>query len=306
MLRLSALTALVLALVPAALAQGSTPLPPGVAVVSRAEWGGPPPVLAMIPQVPHALTIHHTATLQRPERDPAETLRALYDFSVSSDTLDDGRPKRPWADTPYHFYIVPDGTVLEARDVAYEGDTNTRYDLSGHVLIVVEGNFEEEEPTGAQMASLLTLSEAVAAQWGIGPEAVGGHGDRAAGQTACPGEALEARLGDVRAAVRRGALQSLAGTWTVDLRPTPDAETYAQPFVVTVGADGALAGTFYGSEILDGHVNADWDALHFAFTTADGGGTYRHEGRVVGGHLEGTSYAPHREFLSVWTATRAD
>lgn len=287
-------------------AQDSTPLPPGVVVVSRADWGGPPPVLPMIPQVPRALTVHHTAGTQRPDRPAAETLQALYDFSVSADTLGDGRPKRPWADVPYHFYIAPDGSILEARDVAFEGDTNTRYDLSGHVLVVVEGNFEEETPTDAQVASLLALSEALAAQWGFGPEAVGGHADRAPGQTVCPGDALEARLGDVRMAVRRGALRSLAGAWTVDLRPTPDAEAYAQPFVVEVGDDGALSGSFYGAEILDGRVNAAWGSLHFAFTTADGGGTYWHEGRVAGGRLEGTTYAPHRNLLAVWTAERTE
>lgn len=283
-----------------------TPLPDGVEVVAREAWGGPPPTAPMIPQTPRALTVHHTATPQRPDRPPAETLRALYEFSISDDTLGDGRPKAPWADVPYHFYIAPDGTVLEARDVAYEGDTNTRYDLSGHVLVVVEGNFEEEAPTDAQLGSLLALSEALSAQWGFGPEAVGGHADRAPGQTVCPGDALEARLGEVRAAVRRGALRSLAGTWTVDLRPTPEAEPYARPFVADVGADGALTGSFYGSEILDGRVDAGWGALHFAFTTADDGGTYRHAGRVVGGRVEGTSYAPHRGLLSVWTATRTE
>ncbi|MEM1117842.1 MAG: peptidoglycan recognition family protein [Bacteroidota bacterium] len=288
-------------------AQESTPLPPGVAVVSRAEWGGPPPALPMIPQVPHVLTVHHTATPQRPDRDPAETLQALYAFSVSDGPLGDGRPKRPWADVPYHFYIAPGGAILEARDVAFEGDTNTRYDLSGHVLIVLEGNFDVEQPTEAQLSSLFSLSEALAAQWGFGPEAVGGHADRAPGQTACPGDALEARLGDVRAAVRRGAFQSLSGAWTLDLRPIPDADVVTYPFDVAVDADGALTGSFYGAEILDGRVNAEWNALHLAFTTSDraaDGGILRHEARVVGGRLEGTTYAPHRDALWVWTATR--
>ena len=306
MVRLAVLAVALAASGRAQTASERTPLPPGVEVVPREGWNGPPPAGPMIPQTPHLLTVHHSGTPQHPERTPAETVRALYDFSVSSDTLGDGRPKRPWPDVPYHFYISPDGTILEARDVAFEGDTNTRYDLSGHVLIVVEGNFEVETPTDAQMASLLALSEAVAAQWGFGPTSVGGHGDRAPGQTDCPGDALEARLGDVRDAVGRGALRSLAGAWSVDLRPTPGADAYAQPFVVEVGDDGALSGTFYGSEILDGRVNADWDALDFAFTTADGGGTYHHEGRVVGGHLEGTTYAPYRDLLAVWTASRTE
>lgn len=287
-------------------AQDQTPLPEGVEIVTRAAWGGGEPIAPMIPQTPQALTIHHSGTPMAPDRPPAETLRALYEFSINDDTLADGRPKKPWADVPYHFYISPDGTILEARDVAYEGDTNTRYDLSDQALVVVEGNFEIEEPTEAQMASLLALSEALARQWGFGPTSVAGHRDRAPSQTVCPGDALEARFPEIREAVSRGALQSLTGTWTLDLRPTPDAEPSPQPFVVAVDDDGALTGTFNGSEIRDGRVNATWDGLRFSFTTTDGAWTYTTQGVVRGGRLEGTTYAPHRNLLSVWTATRAE
>lgn len=283
-----------------------TPLPPGVDIVPREAWGGAAPVLPMILQTPRALTIHHSGALMNADRDPSETVRALYAFSISSDTLGDGRPKKPWADIPYHFYIAPDGSILEARDVAFLGDTNTRYDLSGQVQVVVEGNFDEEEPTGAQMASLLALSAALAEQWGFGPGTVAGHGDRAPEQTVCPGDALEARFPEVRDAVRASALRALEGTWSVKLRASPDAEPYLQPFVVRIGDDGALSGSFYGSEILDGRATADGDALRFALTTRDAGGAYQTQGRVVGGRLEGTTYAPHRDLLSVWTAVRAE
>ncbi len=296
--------ALLLAL-PAA-AQDRTPLPAGVEIVSRDGWGGPPPVAPMIPQRPHALTIHHSGTPQKPDAEPAATLRALYDFSISDDTLGDGRRKEPWPDVPYHFYIAPDGSTLEARDVAYEGDTNTRYDLSNQALVVVEGNFEIEEPTAAQMASLLALSEALARQWGFGPTSVAGHGDRAPGQTVCPGDALEARFPEIREAVARGARQSLAGTWTVDLPLTPNAAPDVRTLTVAVGEDGELAGTFGDAEIQSGQIDATQDGLHFGFTTSDSGGTSTTTGVVRGGRLEGTTVAPHRDLLAVWTATRAE
>ena len=305
-MRLLALTLVLAALPAVAQDAGRSALPGGVEIVSRSAWGGPAPIAPMIPQTPRALTIHHSGTPMRPDAAPAETLRALFDFSTSRDTLGNGHFKEPWADVPYHFYIAPDGTILEARDVAYEGDTNTRYDLSNQVLVVVEGNFEEEEPTAAQIASLLALSEALARQWGFGPTAVAGHRDRAPDQTVCPGDALEARFPEVRTAVARGARQSLDGAWTVDLRPTPDAEPYTQPFTATVGDDDTLTGTFYGSEIYNGRVNAAWDGLRFAFTTSDDAGTYTTSGVIRGGRLEGTTAAPHRNLLAVWTATRAE
>ena len=174
-------------------------LEPGTPFLSRADWGARPPTSDMVPQTPSRLTIHHTATPQQPDADPGQTLRNLQAFSQRADTLGDGRPKVAWADVPYHYYIVPNGTIVEARDPAFEGDSNTNYDLAGHVQVVLEGNFMEETPTPAQMRSLLALSRAIGERYRIGPEDVGGHGDRAGAQTLCPGDALEARLDEVRA-----------------------------------------------------------------------------------------------------------
>lgn len=183
--------------------QTALELPASVPYLSRADWNAKAPTVAMIPQTPSQLTIHHTATLQRPDADPRETLRNLQAFSQRADTLGNGKPKVAWADVPYHFYIAPNGTVLEARNPAYEGDTNTNYDLAGHIHVVLEGNFMEETPTDAQMRSLLAVSAAIGDRYGIGPDAVGGHGDRAVDQTLCPGDALEARLHEVRAVMPR-------------------------------------------------------------------------------------------------------
>ena len=199
MTRLLGLAVLSLALLSGCTSSREPPLdlPPTVPFLSRADWGALPPAFAMRPQTPSRLTIHHTATLQKPDAPPAQTLRALQAFSQRADTLGNGAPKVAWADVPYHYYITPDGTVVEARDPAYEGDSNTDYDLAGHVQVVLEGNFMEEAPTAAQMRSLLALSAAIGRRYRIGPDAVGGHRDRTA--TLCPGDALEARLDEVRA-----------------------------------------------------------------------------------------------------------
>ena len=183
----------------------TTPLRPlpGITLLTRAEWDARPPAGAMQRHTPRALTIHHTATPQRPDRDPRETLRALQRFSFSDETLADGTPKRAWPDVPYHYYIAPDGTVVEGRDVRFEGDTNTEYDTSGQVQIAVEGDFTEQEPTEAQVLSLIRLAASLSEAYGIPTSRVAGHRDRAVGQTLCPGNALEAHLPEVRAAMRR-------------------------------------------------------------------------------------------------------
>lgn len=96
----------------------------------------------------------------------------------------------------------------------------------------------------------------------------------------------------------------LVGTWTVDLRPTPDSDPYFQPFVVERVGDGTFAGRFYGAPFEGGLLNTSWGALHFAFTTADGRTEYHTSGVLEGGRLRGTTHAVSRGFLSVWTAER--
>ena len=97
---------------------------------------------------------------------------------------------------------------------------------------------------------------------------------------------------------------NLVGTWTVDLRPTPDAEPYLQTFVVISVSEKGFEGEFYGTPIEEGRLNLDWGAVRFAFVTADGSGSYHHAGILRDGWLEGTTHSLGRDFLAYWTATR--
>jgi hypothetical protein len=115
--------------------------------LSRAEWGAHPPVARMRTHRPVRITVHHSAVAQNPGRSTDDKLRGLQQFSQREDSLADGRRKPPWPDVPYHFYIAVDGTVAEGREWRYVGDSNTPYDPAGHLLVVVEGNFEAEQLT---------------------------------------------------------------------------------------------------------------------------------------------------------------
>ena len=174
-------------------------VPGGVPFVTRAQWEAKPPVAAMKPHVPRRITIHHTATRQAPARSGAEKLRGLQAFSQREDSLGDGRRKPAWPDVPYHFYVAVDGTVLEGRDVRFAGDSNTPYDPTGHLLVVVEGNFEEEEVSPAQRETLDRLVPALARRWKIPADQIAGHRDFA--ETLCPGEKLYTDLPRLRALV---------------------------------------------------------------------------------------------------------
>lgn len=169
---------------------------PALAVLPREAWGAAGPVAPMRRHAPHHITIHHTAGRQRAELGLREKLQGLQRFSQTAAPLGDGRVKQPWPDVPYHFYVDAAGQVAQARDTAYAGDTNTRYDPSGHLLVVLEGNFEEEYPTAPQMESLRRLVLVLARQWGVPASRIGKHNDFA--DTACPGDHLEVWLPQLR------------------------------------------------------------------------------------------------------------
>ncbi len=98
----------------------------------------------------------------------------------------------------------------------------------------------------------------------------------------------------------------LQGTWTVDLRPTPDSKPYFQEFTVRkVYPDNTFEGTFYGAEVTQARINTQWGAVRIAFVTSDQSGPYHHSAILRGGILEGLTNSTGREFLSYWSAVKS-
>ncbi|MDJ0908400.1 MAG: hypothetical protein QNI99_04375 [Woeseiaceae bacterium] len=98
--------------------------------------------------------------------------------------------------------------------------------------------------------------------------------------------------------------EALLGTWTVDLRPTPDSEPYYQEFVVSAVDGNSFTATFYGTPVSQARINTDWGKLRIAFVTADGSGDYNHSAVLEGDTLEGLSNSTGRDFLSYWSAVK--
>lgn len=166
-------------------------------IMSREEWNAELPLEGLKWHIPKYITIHHTGTKQNPNRTAAEKLQALQKFSYTEGVLGDGiTPKKPWPDVPYHYYIAVDGTVAEGRPIEYEGDSNTDYDLTGHALVVVEGNFEKEKINNIQYAKLEQIVIALAKKYKVPAEEITGHRDQA--ETTCPGVDLYKRLPQLR------------------------------------------------------------------------------------------------------------
>jgi hypothetical protein len=178
------------------------PIPADVEFVSRAEWGARPPVLPMQAHALTRLTIHHTGTNQNFNRTVTDKLRGLQLFSQRDDSLASGRLKPAWPDVPYHFYVGVDGVVGEGRDWRYAGDTNTEYDPAGHLLVVVEGNFQKDTLTTAQRRTLDLIVPALARRFRIPADRLASHRDYA--RTECPGANLYAELPRYRELIRAG------------------------------------------------------------------------------------------------------
>ena len=99
-------------------------------------------------------------------------------------------------------------------------------------------------------------------------------------------------------------IKDLQGTWKIDLRPTPTSDAYYQEFMVEKIEDNTIQGSFYGSPIKKGWVNANWDKVYFAFTTSDATNDYYHSGYIKNGEVRGISYCPNREFVAPWVGKK--
>ncbi len=170
-------------------------------IIPRAEWGAKPPVIEQVPHHPKYITVHHTGVRRDESRPFFDKLRGLQSWSQRDDELAGGRAKPKWADIPYHYYISWQGEIAECRQWIYPGDSNTSYDTWGHLLIVLEGSFPDDDFNDKQKAALVWLSRELSQKHRIPAELVKSHVDYAPGETTCPGESVYEFLPKLREAV---------------------------------------------------------------------------------------------------------
>lgn len=194
--------ALLSAVLLAACAHSVQPLPASP-IISVDAWGGSRSPAPPEPQRINRITLHHQGETWQPSGDVPAYLKRLQQWS---------RLSKRWADIPYHYIIAPDGQIYAARDTGVAGDTNTEYKPEGHALVMVMGNFEDVQPTTAQLHSTVELMAWLAQANGLGPDTIASHKDYSA-QTLCPGKHLYAYLES--GWLRRAVTARLAG------RPMP-------------------------------------------------------------------------------------
>lgn len=150
-------------------------------VLSKTDWNGKPGNLAVMKEhTIRTITLHHEGVLDNGQKSGAEKMRNLQNFS---------QEQKKWGDVPYHFVIDLTGKVYAGRDWHYAGDTNTEYDPVGHLLICVNGNFEEQPVPEAAYRALVKFTAAQALLFHVPVEQIKTHKDYAP-STLCPGKNL--------------------------------------------------------------------------------------------------------------------
>jgi hypothetical protein len=88
--------------------------------------------------------------------------------------------------------IDRNGNLYKGRPSWAEGDSFTDYDLTGHFLVLCEGNFSEQPIKEAQHKALRDVLAWACERFEVAPSTIKGHRDYAS--TACPGEDLNALI----------------------------------------------------------------------------------------------------------------
>lgn len=122
------------------------------------------------------ITVHQTATP-----------RATTTF----ETIKKYHMNLGWGNIAYHYFIERDGRLRKGRNERTAG-THTR--ASGmnfkSLGVCVAGNFNEEEPTEAQLKSLTQILKSLAAKYNLPKERILGHREVEGAVTECPGDNL--------------------------------------------------------------------------------------------------------------------
>jgi uncharacterized protein YbbC (DUF1343 family) len=156
---------------------GNIEYPPGLKVITREDWGWMSGKKTLPEQNITKITLHHSGEFFPEGKNVVDYLKNLQSWS---------RTEKDWMDIPYHYMIDLDGNIYEARPLKYPGDTNTDYDVRGHALICVMGNYEIQKFNKKELKAVIDLTSFLIKKFHVSLDGIEGHKDYAL--TLCPGE----------------------------------------------------------------------------------------------------------------------
>ena len=141
-----------------------------------------------------AITIHHDGIPTIFWGEDVATSRARIEF------IRRAHRNKGWGDIGYHVVIDRAGRVWEGRPLQWQG-AHVKNHNEGNLGILVMGNFEIQQPTAAQLASLDKVVRMARAQWKVSKSNLKSHREWADASTSCPGKNLQGRWATIRAKV---------------------------------------------------------------------------------------------------------
>jgi hypothetical protein len=175
-----------------------TVAPQAPTVLPRSAWGAKKATKPYEPMLPDRISVHHTEAFQAfSQTDAAQEMRVIQNFHQKG---------RGWIDIAYHFVIDGSGRIWEGRPVGVVG-AHVKNKNDGNIGISLMGDFhapKNNQPSMAQIQSLVTLLKYLTAKYQIPVSRIKGHRDQE--DTSCPGDILYARLDDIRRQTSTGSV----------------------------------------------------------------------------------------------------
>lgn len=169
-------------------------------VATTTTWKAQPPkeAITLLAARPTRVIVHHTATANVTDYSQAQGYALAR--SIQQSHFDRG-----WIDSGQHFTVSRGGYVLEGRHRSLEAAQGGSQHVRGahcegfndvSVGIENEGTYTSVVPPAAQYDALVRLCAWLCQQYGIPATELYGHRDFV--NTSCPGDALYARLPQLR------------------------------------------------------------------------------------------------------------
>jgi hypothetical protein len=170
-------------------------------MLCREAWKAAAPTRQLPPHTITHLTVHHTGVALSDNREAPVRVKGHQAY----------HQRNGFTDIAYHLVIDAGGNVYEGRAFDQPGETFTEYDPRGHLLVTLEGNFNEQGLPDAQLRSLVDALAWGLREFGLTADRIAAHRDLAS--TSCPGDAVYGLMADGTMAAlveaRRGAAPAL-------------------------------------------------------------------------------------------------
>jgi MYXO-CTERM domain-containing protein len=170
-----------------------------IGVTSRESWGAASTTCTTPETDWYRMAIHHTAGSQTSGGTVQGAVQALQSYAMSSGE---------YCDIPYQFLVGHDGSLWEGRPLSYYSGATGGGNNDGNIATSFLGCYHStcsvgpHAVTDAMMAWERVLIHTLAAEHGfaVNSDTVRGHQDWPDNYTACPGDYVMARFGELLSA----------------------------------------------------------------------------------------------------------